>query len=83
LHPALARLGRLIDSDDEKVALGAIKSVLAFVPPEIVKEASDDLPAPEQVREWITIMQSQQESPITSEHVDAEIERLEAELPNE
>ncbi len=80
LHPALARLAKLIESDDERVALGAVKSVLAFVPPEVVQEAADEIPTPQQVREWITIMQSQQESPITPDHVDAEIERLEGEI---
>ncbi len=81
LHPALARLAKLIESEHEQVALGAVKSVLAFIPPEMALQVADEIPSTEQVREWINqLAASGQPIPLSREALRAEIDRLEIEL---
>jgi hypothetical protein len=80
VHPALDRLARLIDSDDERVALGAIKEVMNIVPTDPKTGSAADLPTRAKVEGWITALQAQEDSPITAEHVHTEIERLEGEF---
>ena len=80
VHPAVAALNRLLSSDDDRIVLGAIKTVLATAPAESLA-AYQDMPSPEQVRKWIDILSEQGEGfPLSRKVLDSEIVRLEAEL---
>lgn len=53
VHPAITRLSSLLESDDERIALAAVRVVLDRSTDELGDPLSAPLPSPAQVAEWI------------------------------